>query len=86
MEEQMSRTIRRKNEKWLANRYDYYPRHQFYGDSGPGRWSVPRWYRKMKCEDRRKRFNQAEMDRVLRDPDYEPLFAPIKRDSGWFWW
>jgi hypothetical protein len=80
----MSRTMRRKNEKWLRKLWAL-PKHEILYDNTKGRWSPPRWYCQLKDRPK-KRFNSSEMHKVLRDPDYEPLFRPLLHDAGYEWW
>lgn len=48
--------------------------------------SAPRWYRRVYDHHLRTR-NDKEMQRWLKNPDYEPLFQAWHRHSAnWTWW
>lgn len=48
--------------------------------------TAPRWYRKV--GDRRIRMhNRAELNRWLRNPDFDPVFQDWhKHEANWSWW
>ena len=48
-------------------------------------WSVPRSFVR-DVERSKKMHDKTELIKFLKNPEYEPIFVPRKKDAGWYYW